>query len=171
MKKSALYTGAALLALATTSPVATAQNGIPEGLNDQVRALQAEGWTVTEVEKTFWGRWVIEAEKDGQEREVVMSGDGERVIRNHTENEANDDETNSSSGGANEVDDDETDSSSTNESDDGETDDSSSGGSGSDNESDDDESDDSGSDEVDDDEPDDNETDDSESNDDESDDD
>lgn len=171
MKKSTLYTSAALLALAATSPLAAAQNGIPEGLNDQVRALQAEGWNVTEVEKTYWGRWVIEAEKNGQEREVVMSGDGERVIRSHTENETNDDEIDSSSDGSNEVDDDETDSSSPDESDDNETDDSSSGGSGSDNENDDNESDDSGSDEVDDNETDDNETDDSESDDDESDDD
>jgi len=74
--------GAPAFAQATTDTTATPMTAI----QTIVDTLKGEGFVSFEVKRTWLGRYKIEAKtEDGSEREIVISGDGETVYKDETD--------------------------------------------------------------------------------------
>lgn len=72
--------GALALITATLAPFAASATTVEE----VVAQMKAQGYTDISVEKSFLGRTEIEGEKNGEEREVVLSKSGE-ILRDEIE--------------------------------------------------------------------------------------
>jgi hypothetical protein len=80
-----------LSALAITAAMLPAFAAGTSTVDEVVAQMEADGYTNISVETSLLGRTEIEGEKDGEEREVVLSKAGE-ILRDEVELESEDDE-------------------------------------------------------------------------------
>jgi len=59
-------------------------------LEETIASLKADGFTISEVNKTFLGNYKIEARKGSMEREVIYSEFLNKVLRDRSEDDHND---------------------------------------------------------------------------------
>lgn len=88
MKK--IITSLSVLAIAATTAAAIAGTTDTTNADAVVAEMEAAGYTNITVETSLLGRTEIEGEKDGDEREVVLSKSGE-ILRDEVELEDDDD--------------------------------------------------------------------------------
>lgn len=55
-----------------------------------VASLQAEGYVISEIERTWLGRYKIEAYKNGIERELVINGQTGGILRDRIDDDDDD---------------------------------------------------------------------------------
>lgn len=85
MKKTQkIIAGVATLMASAVIAYANTDTAIPEQATEIAQMLEAEGWTIVEVEIED-GEVEIEAEKDDMEREVVVSLETGAVLEDETE--------------------------------------------------------------------------------------
>ncbi len=88
MKKTTTALSALAIAVALTPALAASA---PEVADQIVAQMKEQGYTNISVETSLLGRTEIEGEKDGEEREVVLSKSGE-ILRDEVELEEDDDD-------------------------------------------------------------------------------
>lgn len=62
------------------------------GLDAVIRQLEAQGYTITERERTWLGRIRLEAKRGAQERELVLNPSTGEILRDYWEEEDEEEE-------------------------------------------------------------------------------